>query len=487
VTTIPTLRLTLTSAAFLAAVVGCSDNNADPSLTEPPAPLAVSMINTNPGLPDAAEVGFAQGAADSVRAHYASSDSSDVGVTPWFPTRQGKLSLIGLRAATSYQVTLEARRAGTSVLGPSSVYVSPALPPALAGVSMSLVSGIPPTSGYTLTAIPGIGGHGYLVAFDAAGNIRWYHDCGPWGVQDAKQQTNGDLTVYVGNAIGSNAAPGTFVEFTPAGDSVRSISAQGSPYTDGHELLVQSDANGKRVADYLFGYDIRNVDETGYGGGASDPLSGHQLLRISASGAIDTLMQGWAYWTHADKIDPPVADQSLDHPNSIDFDLDGGVIASFRNLGAIVKIDPATRRILWQLGGARNQFTFVGDPLNGFSGQHSVRVLSNGHFLIFDNGVSNTPGASRAVEYAVDESGKTATMVWQYVPDPPLFNQFTGSVQRLINGNTVVAWTNYGLVDEVAPSGALVNRMQLDLAPGVPATGAYRAIRIDNLYRYVRP
>jgi hypothetical protein len=352
---------------------------------------------------------------------------------------------------------------------------------------MTLVSGAPPASGYTLAAMTAPDGHGYLLAFDGAGDIRWYRDCGPWDVQEAKQQSNGDFTVFVGNAIGSNAAPGAFVELTPHGDSVRSISAKGSAYTDGHELIVQSDASGKRIADYLFGYDIRNVDDTAYGGGPSDPLAGHQLLRISAAGAVDTLLQGWAYWTHADKIDPPVADQSIDHPNSIDFDLDGGVIASFRNLGAVIKIDPTTRKVLWQLGGARNQFTFIGDPLNGFSGQHSVRVLPNGHFIVFDNGVSNSTPASRAVEYAVNESARTATMVWQYIPDPPLFNQFTGSVQRLANGNTVVAWTNYGLVDEVSSTGALVNRMQFNSAPGVPASGMYRAIRIDNLYRYVSP
>ena len=481
------IRVALAGATLIAGVVNCGDSNANPALTAPPEPLAVNTVNTNPNLPDAVELSFQRGTADSVRAHYASTDSSDIGVTPWFPAGQGTLSMLGLRAATTYNVTLEARRAGTSVLGPSASYDAPPLPQALTGASMTLISGTAPVSGYTLTAISGSDGHGYLIAFDGAGAIRWYRDCGPWDVQEAKQQTNGDLTVYVGNAIGSNAAPGAFVEIAPTGDSVRSISARGSAYTDGHELIVQSDANGKRIADYLFGYDIRNVDETAYGGGTSDPVAGHQLLRISATGAVDTLLQGWTYWNHSDKIDPPIADQSIDHPNSIDFDLDGGVIASFRNLGAVVKIDPSTRKVLWQLGGARNQFTFIGDPLNGFSGQHSVRVLPNGHFIVFDNGVSNPTPASRAVEYAVDESARTATMVWQYVPDPPLFNQFTGSVQRLANGNTVVAGTNYGLIDEVGPNGALVNRMQLNSADGIPAPGAYRAIRIDNLYRYVRP
>jgi len=445
------------------------------------------MVNTDPNLLDAAQIAFAPASADSVRAHYVSSDSSDSGVTPWFPAGKGDITVLGLRAGTSYNITLEARSEATSVTGPPTSYTTPQLPSGVSGASLSLVSGTPPTSGYTLTSILGADGHGYLVIFDAAGTVRWYHDCGKIDVQEAKQQTNGDFTVYAGDAIGNNAATGAFIEIDPEGDSVRSIVATGSSYTDGHELQVVSDANGNRIADYLFGYDIRSVDQTAYGGGPADQLAGHQLLRISAAGVVDTLLQGWGYWTQADKIDPPTNDQSIDHPNSIDFDLDGGVIASFRNLGAIIKIDPNTRQVLWQMGGTRNQFTFIGDPLNGFGGQHSVRVLPNGDFIVFDNGVTHTPQTTRAVEYAVNESARTATMVWEYMPSPALFNEFTGSVQRLANGNTVIAWTNFGLIDEVAATGVLIDRMQVNSAPGVVNTTAYRAIRINNLYNYQRP
>lgn len=468
-------------------LAGCTDKLAHPTLTEPASALSAETLNPDPNLDDAAEISFAPAATDSVRAHYASSDSSDVGVTPWFAASSGAITVLGLRPSTTYNITLEARGMGSPVMGTPSSYTTPALPSGLANVSLSLVSGTPPTSGYTLTAIPGPDGHGYLVIFDAAGTVRWYHDCGKIDVQEAKQQTNGDFTVYAGSSFGNNAAPGGFIELTPNGDSVRSIIASGSAYTDGHELQVVSDANGKRIADYLFGYDIRSVDQTAYGGGPADQIAGHQLLRIDAAGAVDTLLQGWNYWTHDDKIDAPTNDQSIDHPNSIDFDLDGGVIASFRNLGAVIKIDQNTRQVLWQMGGARNQFTFIGDPWNGFGGQHSVRVLPNGHFIVFDNGVTHTPQTSRAVEYAVDESAKTATMVWQYMPSPPLFNEFTGSVQRLANGNTVVAWTNSGWIDEVGPTGVLLNRMQINSAPGTANVGAYRAIRIDNLYTYKRP
>jgi hypothetical protein len=484
----PPTRTFLTLMALTGALVtACSDSLASGDVTGPAMPPSVTSISADPTLPDAARIAFAAKSADSVRAHYSSSDGSDTGVTPWFPGDGGKLTVLGLLSGTTYTVTLEASRSGVAVTGAGTGYSTPPLPAPLAGVTLALLSGTPPASGYTLCSIIAPDNHGYLLAFDGAGNIRWYHDFGQIELQEAKQQTNGDFTVFVGNSLGSNPATGAFVELTPQGDSVRAITANGSAYTDGHELQVVSDANGNRVADYLFGYDIRSVDQSAEGGGASDQIAGHQLLRIGATGAVDTLMQGWDYWTPADKIDPPTADQSIDHPNSIDFDLDGGVIASFRNLGAVIKVDPATHAVLWQLGGARNQFTFVNDPLNGFGGQHSVRVLPNGDFLVFDNGVTHTPQNSRAVEYALDQSARTATMVWQYVPNPPVFNEFTGSVQRLSNGNTVVAWTNSGLFDEVAADGTLVNRMQLDNAPGVPNRSAYRAIRINNLYRYARP
>jgi hypothetical protein len=466
---------------------GCSDTLDQSRVAGPLTTPQISSISASPWSVNTAQISFARISADSVRAHYASADSSETGTTPWLDAQSGSMALLGLRAGITYNVTIEAKQ-GTNALTSSSLQYSTAqLPAALAGMSMSLMSGSPPASGYTLIALPGPDRHGYLVAFDRSGAIRWYRDFGAIDVQEAKQQANGDLTVYVGNATGGNPLPGAFVELTPSGDSVRTISAKGSSYTDGHELIVTSDMQGNRVADYLFGYNIRSVDQTAFGGGAADPVAGHQLLRISSKGTVDTLLQGWTYWTHADRIDPPVTDEEMDHPNSIAFDTDGGVIASFRNTGAILKIDPSTKKVLWQMGGLRNQFTFVNDPLNGFSGQHSVRVLPNGHFIVFDNGVSNTPQMSRAVEYAVDESAKTATMVWQYLPSPSLFNQFTGSIQRLVNGNTVVAWTNYGLVDEVESNGSLVNRMQINSSASVVNTSAYRAIRIDNLYSYKQP
>ena len=100
-----------------------------------------------------------------------------------------------------------------------------------------------------------------------------------------------------------------------------------------------------------------------------------------------------------------------------------------------------------------NDFTFIGEnPANApyyFIGQHSVHRLANGDILFFDNGTPQTSGPqlqarpySRAVEYHLDETSMTATLVWQYrhVPDVVTPNQ--GIVQRFSNGNTYVGWVS---------------------------------------------
>jgi hypothetical protein len=372
---------------------------------------------------------------------------------------------------------------GRTIDGPVSEYKTPDLPAALAQATIALTG--TPSGGYSMAPIAGLDGHGYLIIFDSLGTIRWYRDFGPEVVFATTQQEDGHITAFVGQSTGFNEASGVYVEVTSTGDSVRSVTAVGSSYTDPHELLESFDSQGNRRADYLFGYGFRAFDRTEEGGGPSDSIAVHQVLRIGTSGKVDTLISGDEHWGVADDVAPPlIAD--LDHPNSIDFDLDGGVIVSYRDLSAVVKVNRRTHQILWQLGGARNQFTFVNDPLGGFDSQHTARILPDGHLLIFDNGWTHSPPASRAVEYVLDPVRMTATMVWQYSANPPIFNDFTGSAQRLANGNTVVAFTREGIVDEVRPDGTLLARGTVESAFGRIAT-PYRVTRIKSFYSYARP
>ncbi len=109
-----------------------------------------------------------------------------------------------------------------------------------------------------------------------------------------------------------------------------------------------------------------------------------------------------------------------------------------------------------------NQFRFINDSTEnffGFSHQHAIRRLPNGHITLMDNGNMKNPQFSRAVEYELDETNKTATLVWQFRHNPDIYNNSMGYVQRLDNGNTLIGWgenENAVAATEVTPSGEVV-------------------------------
>jgi hypothetical protein len=143
----------------------------------------------------------------------------------------------------------------------------------------------------------------------------------------------------------------------------------------------------------------------------------------------------------------------------------------------ITKINTANGNIIWRFGGKNNQFTFVNDT-TGFSHQHDARRISNGHITLFDNGNYHTPHYSRAVEYSLNESSpKSATLIWQYRRTPSVYSSAMGNVQRLPNGNTLIAWgttTSIVSLTEVTSVGSIMYELSL------PSTmSSYRAFRYE--------
>ena len=74
-------------------------------------------------------------------------------------------------------------------------------------------------------------------------------------------------------------------------------------------------------------------------------------------------------------------DYDLVHWNSIQPAGNGSVIASFRHLDAVYKIDKSTGAIVWKLGGTSRpeSLNVIGDPFAyTFGGQHDARLLPTG-------------------------------------------------------------------------------------------------------------
>jgi hypothetical protein len=125
------------------------------------------------------------------------------------------------------------------------------------------------------------------------------------------------------------------------------------------------------------------------------------------------------------------------HVNAIEQDQDGNILISLRHFDEITKIDHTTGNIIWRFGGKQNQFTFTNDTV-GFTGQHDIRRVSDTSVSLFDNGQYTNPPVARAVEYALDEIGKTATLAWSYVYDSSEFSIACGNHQYIGNENHLV-------------------------------------------------
>lgn len=240
--------------------------------------------------------------------------------------------------------------------------------------------------------------------------------------------------------------------------------------TDLHEFLRLENGNA-----LLLSYQSRQIDLSSIGGDKKALVYDPVIVEQTPSGEIIWCWNGKEYFDLND-IDNSTNSPDVDinaifpfhvdyaHANALSLFPDGNILLSLKHLNCVIKIDRQTKDITWCMGGSkciRNQFTFVDDPHNGFSHQHSARILPNNNLLLFDNGALHLRKESRAVEYEIDEQNFTARLIWSYSN-----NQYTpaqGSVERLPNGNTLIGW-GFGtkpFVSEVTPQGTVALAMNL--------------------------
>ena len=476
------MKISLAIGLAIVCCAACGDGLAPGAASRPAVSRVVVAGNPNNVL--SAILTFSTTGADSARVRYQGS-AGDTGSTPFVRTRAGlaRVVLLGLRPSARYSLAVEAAGGGGATTVTDSVTTA-ALPAAVESLRLRGSGG--PSSAFTL-AVPvlsdtGAGADGYIIVFDAAGAVRWYRRFpGLWPIE-AKQQPNGNLTVYVGRSYGWQAAAGHFEELAADGAVVRTYAATDAYLTDPHELVL-SFADSAVTSVHMLSYQLQTFDLSAVGGAKDALLAAHTIERHDATGATVFRWRSLDHFTAQDFAAgiPPIPD--IDHPSSLALDRDGNYIVSFQGLDEITDIDANTGGIRWRLGGRHNQFQIVGDPLGGFSGQHNVQMLENGHLLVMDNHI-RTRGPARAVEYAIDTQAMTATMVWEYRPSPGVTSMSMGSVQRLANGSTLVGFGAAGRIAEVAGDAVT---WSATLAADAGAIPFYRAVGLASLYGFTPP
>lgn len=314
---------------------------------------------------------------------------------------------------------------------------------------------------------PNIGN--FALAMTNQGVILFYQEFKPpTRAFNVQGYPDGTVTYYLPDAPGMGGrggvgVQGAYYRVNSRGQTLATYTIQPPlQNTDLHDLLLLE--NGNHL---LISADSREMDLREYDGNQAAIVVTNSLQEITPEGQVVWQWDGWEHLPLEDVVNArflranPPNPVAYVHMNSVALDLDGNLIVSLRNQNAVLKIDRVSGEVLWRLGGKRSDFTFLNDPLNGFTDQHDATILENGHLLLFDNGSQHDPPISRAVEYALNFEDMTATLVWSYQNGQQ--GRSLGSAQRLPNGNTLISWGSSAepQITEVTPQGDIALEIRL--------------------------
>ena len=128
----------------------------------------------------------------------------------------------------------------------------------------------------------------------------------------------------------------------------------------------------------------------------------------------------------------------------------------------MVKVNRSSGSTVWILNSSKA--TITGDTWKG--SQHGFHLLGLDRFLLFNNNSRITAGGfgaaggagdgSIAIEFSLDLTGKKIKQAWSYKANPGIQTDVMGDVQRLPNGNTIIAYSTKGVLQEVDKNGTLL-------------------------------
>src|SRR3954447_21853634 len=143
------------------------------------------------------------------------------------------------------------------------------------------------------------------------------------------------------------------------------------------------------------------------------------------------------------------------HANAVDLDADGNFLVSSRNTSTVYKIDRATGKIMWRLGGKKSNFKL--GPGVRFDWQHSIRAQPDGTYKLYDNSAAPpVRKASRVLTLKLDMQARTATLVSAFKHPRKLLSSSQGNVERLPNGDVFVGWGSQRWFTEFSPAGEVL-------------------------------
>lgn len=391
-------------------------------------------------------------------------------------------------------------------------------------LTVTTTPGMVPQPGIEMLDLTGGGGARLVAATDLSGNMIWSYPFTATSsdiVQPVRLLANGNVLVQISP---TSAAPLSTASL-PAGtlDLVREVDLAGNTV---HEITLDELNALLPPAGFNLTLGVLHHDAIVLPNGHWIVLSNTIVPCAQLAGCtgvsnvlgdvlVDLAPQSngsflpvwvWSSFDHLDITRAPLGQADWTHSNAILYSpSDGDLLLSIRHQSWIIKIDYEDGRgsgnIIWRLG-YQGDFSLIGgtDPTDWFYAQHlptfttlntsgkfGIAIMDNGNGRKFPAGVvcgsSGAPPCnySTAPVLEVDESAKTATLLFHYFPNE--FSAWGGNAEQLVNGNVEAdfnAGTSTGFSDiyEVTQTAnpQVVWHMQTS------AQNAYRAFRLPSLY-----
>jgi hypothetical protein len=359
-------------------------------------------------------------------------------------------------------------------------------------------SGTPQAEYYLLSAIGSVdfssagsfSAH-YLEVVDTHGVPVWWYDTGS-PVGDTKVLANGNLAWLPGSdTLGVGGGDAGLTERRFDGSLVTRVQLRDNPPADLHDF--EPLPNGDWLMESYA--KVAGVNLSSIGGASNTCILDAEVEEVTPTGEK---VWSWFASQHLSptEINPDarptvatsncVLPQDTWHLNSLQ-PLGSSFLVSLRYTNAVYRINIATGAVMWKVGGSKTaqSLRLVGDPSNGFVGQHDARMWPDGSVSVFDNGGDGFTSfqdlrRSRMARYRINTVARTATME-QQILDPYITNSSLccGSARLLPGGDWAIGYGLQGINTEVTASGKRVlslnfNDPSTDPAHPAPTLFSYR-------------
>ena len=329
-----------------------------------------------------------------------------------------------------------------------------------------------PGSNNTVTINP-VGPGGPMIV-DGGGNLVWFRQLTPPEVaanlRVQKYRGRKVLTWWEGTVTPAAFGVGGGVIANHAYNIIRTVHAGNGYPMDLHEFELTKDG------DALFSvYSPIRVHLPGTPAGTLSPLLDSIVQEVDIKTGL--VVWEWHSYGHIPLETSQATPQNSAtydafHINAIQALKNHRILISARDTSGVYKVDRASGRILWTLGGKGTDFNFGPGALFNF--QHDAHMLRNGRISMFDDGAGPPMfnPYSRGLILQLDHRRHRATLVRQFARSTSTSAQSEGSLQRLPGGNVFVGFGSEPFFSEFSSRGKLL------LDASLPADdGTYRTYR----------